>query len=167
MRWPLSSPVIHSGDNLLWGNAEMDFGIDRVIEMFETRFGKGASYTLLALVGLAAAGLSIQIIISTILLPAAGVASFVWEWAQGLPIPTPSNAELIAWASSAAFSLVLVIAVRKFMRGVLESRTRTIAAMERIVAQAEANLREVELVKRQVEELNRKKKREIPPEGDS
>jgi len=65
----------------------MDFGIDRLIEMFEARFGKLPATVLLALVGVAVAGLAVKIIATDIIIPSWKVGVALYKWTQTIHFP--------------------------------------------------------------------------------
>ena len=65
----------------------MDFGLDKVVDMGEARFGRAAGTALLALIGIAAAGLAVRIIVIDIILPSWKVGSAIYAWTQTIHIP--------------------------------------------------------------------------------
>jgi hypothetical protein len=65
----------------------MDFGVDRLIEMFEERFGKGLATALLALIGLAAAGWAIHSVAIYIARPSWNIGVSVYGWMQTFHTP--------------------------------------------------------------------------------
>jgi len=69
------------------GTGGMDFGVDRLIEMFEERFGKLPATALLALIGLAAAGWAIHSIAVFIVAPSWHVGLAIFGWVQSVRFP--------------------------------------------------------------------------------
>src|SRR5580704_490761 len=96
---------------LMLGVRAMDLGIDRLIEMFEQRFGRPIATGLLAVVGLGVAGLALHTIYDTILLPLASGFVAVRAYIAGMKsIALPSIAEIISQALVglvAAFALAV------------------------------------------------------------
>lgn len=93
----------------------MDLGIDRLIEMFEQRFGRPLSTVLLALVGLGVAGLALHSIYDTILVPLANLIVAAKSYLAGLKtISLPSTATIIAQVAVgfiAGVTLAITVAV--------------------------------------------------------
>lgn len=108
----------------------MDFGIDRLIEMLEERFGRFPSTVLLALVCVAAVGLALKTIYGTILLPVASVIAAVWAAISAMkPVSIPHPVEF--WAAVFLAALVswgAIFGVHRF----LESRKRIEASFQAI-----------------------------------
>ena len=96
----------------------MDLGIDRLIEMFEQRFGRPLSTVLLALVGLGVAGLALHSIYDTILVPLADVVVATKSYLAGLKtISLPGAATIIAQIAVGFIAgIVLVITVSIMVR---------------------------------------------------
>ena len=57
----------------------MDFGIDRLIDMFEERFGKPAATALLAIIGLGAAGWGIRSVWSNMVRPSISAGASIYS----------------------------------------------------------------------------------------
>lgn len=95
----------------------MDLGIDRLVEMFEERFGRRAGTAILALIGLAVVGLTLKTIYETMLLPLANVIASTWMSVSAMKtISLPSPTEIIAQAAIVILSVGLfVLSVRKLV----------------------------------------------------
>ena len=108
----------------------MDLGIDRLVEMFEERFGRTAGTAVLALIGLAVIGLTLKTIYETILLPLANLAASAWASLSIVkPIALPSSAEFWANLALGVITGALLMVVIRYL---LMARRRLEASLQAI-----------------------------------
>ena len=97
----------------------MDLGIDRLIEMFEERFGKRTATLLLAVIGLGAVGWAVHSIYENILSPLLPFLISSGMWAAHIHVPPPiysARKVVIGLVAVGVFVVLLVFAWRSDKR---------------------------------------------------
>lgn len=85
----------------------MDFGLARIVEMFEERFGAKLTTALVAIVALALVAVSLNLIVMDLLIPTYNMAVAVVESAQSRAIVWPPNIARPSRIFSIVMTLVL------------------------------------------------------------
>ena len=67
----------------------MDFGLDKLVEMIEERFGRRAGTAMLFLVCLGVIALAVHSFVTLLVLPTVRWSQPMWQWLLGGPIALP------------------------------------------------------------------------------
>jgi hypothetical protein len=140
----------------------MDVGIDRLIEMFEERFGRRAATALLFLIGLGVVALAIHSFVTLLVLPTVRWSQPIWRWLLGGPVALPviSNQDFLravaaGIATSFAFLMVYYV-IGKAIAGRFQRKAdATMAEIKRADQELRAMLEEARSLGLNVDDLKK------------
>lgn len=110
----------------------MDLGVDRLIEMFEERFGRRASNVLLFFLGLGALAWGIHAFVILLILPGAKVVGAILDYFKGQQFHLPSIAPAWVPLITNILSALVVGLIYMAVAGALVYRYRREAERETI-----------------------------------